>query len=108
MRLLKRFALLPVALWRTLVSLLTYLRLRWAGDTSKVVAYQRQRACEKCAALDTYGERLYRFHGTEPTCGRPRHLLPVRDDREDGCGCWLRIKWTKEGAECPLGRWPKD
>lgn len=69
------------------------------------VAKQRRQSCEKCLLRDSEGQRLYRKSGVWRTCGVVFWKKPDRDDKRDGCGCLLQLKWRGAGQQCQAGRW---
>lgn len=73
---------------------------------------KRKAICEGCVDADRKGERLFReIRPGELSCGEPmfdyegRTTKIFRNEKLDGCGCWLHLKWRKEGAVCPRGHW---
>jgi len=68
---------------------------------------ERQAICEACTALNPEGKRLFRmaWQGA-PVCGQPKYLdTEPRNETEEGCGCFLTVKWKAKNEHCPLGKW---
>jgi hypothetical protein len=69
---------------------------------------RRKEICKACTKLDGKGERLFRISGqvVGPTCGVFFPEKPWNhDDKVDGCGCALKLKWWQANETCPHGQW---
>ncbi len=74
-----------------------------------MLVVKRIQSCTECKIIGSDGKPLYRDSSVVGmTCGYfsiVEAAKGTRDEKKDGCGCILSIKWDLLDAKCPHGRW---
>jgi hypothetical protein len=87
----------------TIVDLLKFVMEPRSNDVDYL---KRQEICQKCQAVDSKGERLFRnLNEKYFTCGEFRSDNILRDSHKDGCGCILNMKWLGRNQTCVRSYW---
>ena len=89
-----------------IASIIGFIIFMMGPEACEQLVSKRMDICQKCDFKDNKGLPLYRIEGDiKHFCGKPWDLQKLRIPKRDGCGCDLKIKWTKRWASCPNNLW---